>query len=265
MLDQDLALIYGVELRVLKQSVKRNAERFPEDFMWSLNEIELADIRSQSVIESLEIESESSLMQNIRSQSVIEYSQRRTLGRKGSRYAPYAFTEHGVAMLSSVLNSSTAIQINIQIIRAFTELRNRQTDNFELAPKLESLESRLNHRIDQLEARLQKDTASATALRPIDDPVCTIQNTVAQYFGLTVSKLKSSSRMQRVSLARHLSVFFMRTKLGMSFSEIGRQTGGRDHSTILHAYRKIQSSLQDNASVATAVSAIQDRLAPLSA
>ena len=105
MLDRDLAALYGVETRVLKQAVRRNLDRFPEDFMFEITEGELDEMVSQSVIPD-----------------------KKSFG--GAK--PFAFTEQGVAMLSSVLNSKQAIQVNIQIIRVFTKLRQLLTDNTEL-------------------------------------------------------------------------------------------------------------------------------------
>ena len=119
MLDRDLASMYGVETKVLNQAVKRNIERFPEDFMFQLTkgeyEILTNDIlRSQIVTANIEDDKGD---YNLRSQIVTakEFTMSRTL--------PYAFTEHGVAMLSSVLRSPLAIQVNIGIIRAFVEFR----------------------------------------------------------------------------------------------------------------------------------------------
>ena len=114
-LDIDLAELYGVETRVLIQAVKRNMDRFPEDFMFQLTRQELTILRSQIVIS-------------------------RQWG--GRRYPPYAFTEQGVAMISSVLNSKKAIQVNIEIMRAFVKLRNLLSTNEELARKLEQLEKK---------------------------------------------------------------------------------------------------------------------------
>ena len=113
LLDADLATLYSVETRVLVQAVKRNIQRFPSDFMFQLTEREWADLKSQSVIPS---------------------------PWGGRRTAPYAFTELGVAMLSSVLNSERAIQANILIMRAFTQLRTMLASHADLARKLESLE-----------------------------------------------------------------------------------------------------------------------------
>ena len=98
MLDSDLALLYGIETKVLKQSVKRNLSRFPEDFMFELTKIEYDSSRSQFVT-----------LKNGRGFNL--------------KYLPYAFTEHGILMLSSILKSDKAIQTNIQIMRIFTKVR----------------------------------------------------------------------------------------------------------------------------------------------
>lgn len=111
---QGLAELYGVETRSLNQAVRRNMERFPEDFMFHLNEEEFENWKSQIVISNSEI--------------------------MGLRKRPFAFTEQGVAMLSSVLNSSTAIKVNIQIIRIFTKMREMLLTNKDVLLKLEKLE-----------------------------------------------------------------------------------------------------------------------------
>ena len=117
MLDTDLARLYEVETRVLVQAVKRNIERFPGDFMFQLTQDEFDFLRSQSVISNPE-------------------------RRGGRRYLPYAFTEQGVAMLSSVLRSDRAIHVNIEIMRAFLRLRQVLASHKELAGKLAELEKK---------------------------------------------------------------------------------------------------------------------------
>lgn len=116
LLDADLAELYGVETRVLVQAVKRNLERFPADFMFQLEKQDLAVLRSQTVISSV---------------------------HGGRRTTPYAFTEQGVAMLSSVLSSPRAIAVNIEVMRAFVRLREVLASNKELAAKLTELERKL--------------------------------------------------------------------------------------------------------------------------
>ena len=118
MLDRDLAEMYGVEVRVLNQAVKRNNSRFPDDFMFQLTEIEFKSLISQIVISKKK-------------------------GRGGTRKPPFVFTEQGVAMLSSVLNSETAIQVNIQIIRLFTKMKQLILDNKDLWMKIEKIEQHL--------------------------------------------------------------------------------------------------------------------------
>lgn len=116
LLDTDLAELYGVTTGSLVQAVKRNQDRFPDDFMFQLNADEWESLRSQSVISNV--------------------------GRGGRRYAPYAFTEQGVAMLSSVLSSTQAITVNIEIMRAFVRLREVIVSNRELSLRLDELESK---------------------------------------------------------------------------------------------------------------------------
>ncbi len=134
MLDFDLAEMYQIETRVLKQAVRRNLERFPKDFMFELTEMEIVTMVSQNVIPS-----------------------KQQLG--GAK--PFAFTEQGVAMLSSVLRSKIAIEINISIIRAFVLMRQYALSHKELSEKLSQLENKFNKQFndvaDALNFLLQKD------------------------------------------------------------------------------------------------------------
>ncbi len=133
MLDMDLAIIYEVETRVLKQAVRRNIDRFPEDFMFELTENELQNLTSQFVTSSW----------------------------GGQRHKPFAFTEQGIAMLSSVLKSKKAIQMNIAIMRAFVMMRQFALTYKELSEKLIELERQHNQKFDDIEQVLnyliQKD------------------------------------------------------------------------------------------------------------
>lgn len=116
LLDADLAELYGVQTKVLVQAVKRNVDRFPGDFMFQLDAEEWKILRSQSVTSSVK--------------------------HGGRRYPPFAFTEQGVAMLSSVLGSAQAIAVNIEIMRAFVRLREITITNKELAQRLDELENK---------------------------------------------------------------------------------------------------------------------------
>ena len=117
MIDRDLAELYGVETKVLKQAVKRNMERFPADFMFRMNKDEFKNWRSQIVTSNSD--------------------------KMGLRHLPFVFTEQGVAMLSSVLKSKQAIAVNIQIIRVFIKMRQLLLANKDILLKLEKLESQM--------------------------------------------------------------------------------------------------------------------------
>lgn len=138
MLDRDLAELYGVETKRLNEAVKRNINRFPEDFMFVLTEEEWLRLRSQFATSNTTDES-------LRSQIA-------TSKRGGTRYKPYAFTEYGIAMLSSVLRSDIAIQVNINIMRAFIAIRQAvaamQTADFRY--------EQLSHKVDQLNAYVEE-------------------------------------------------------------------------------------------------------------
>lgn len=142
LLDTELAALYGVATKVLLQAVRRNRERFPEDFMMQLTAEEWATLRSQTVT-----------LKNSRGQH--------------RKYLPYAFTEQGVAMLSSVLNSDRAIAVNIQIMRAFVQLRELLSSNKELARRFAQLEARLDKK---LAAHDEAIAAILSAIRQLMHP-----------------------------------------------------------------------------------------------
>jgi ORF6N domain len=149
LLDFDLAKLYGVATRALNQAVKRNRERFPDDFMFQLTTEEALVLRSQTVTSSLKGTGNQEIMKN-RSQTVTGSKQ-----HGGPRYRPYAFTEQGIAMLSSVLNSKRAVKVNIAIMRAFVKLRWALETNRELARKFSELERRVDKHDEEIAAILE--------------------------------------------------------------------------------------------------------------
>lgn len=128
MLDEDLAKLYGVETRRLTEQVKRNVERFPDDFMFQLAKEEADALRSQTATSKQ--------------------------GRGGRRYAPYVFTEQGVAMLSSVLRSERAVAVNIEIMRAFVEARRLAASQTALESRLDELERETASKLGQHDRQL---------------------------------------------------------------------------------------------------------------
>lgn len=139
-LDQDIARLYGVETKALVRAMKRNLERFPEDFMFQLTEEEVTSLRYQFGTSSW----------------------------GGRRYRPYAFTEQGVAMLSSVLRSEQAVQVNIEIMRTFVRLRRMAGSREDLAHKIEALEDRYDAQFRVLFDALRELMA---APEPSDRPI----------------------------------------------------------------------------------------------
>ncbi|MGB2634390.1 MAG: ORF6N domain-containing protein [Candidatus Acidiferrum sp.] len=135
MISPDLAALYNVPVRVLIQAVKRNKARFPPDFMFQLGKRDIKALRSQFVIS-------------------------KHAGRGGTRYFPYAFTEQGIAMLSSVLRSERAVQVNIAIVRAFVHLRALLATHEELRRKIEQLERKYDSRFQAVFAIIKQMLAT---------------------------------------------------------------------------------------------------------
>ncbi len=125
MVDRDLALLYQVDTKVLKQAVKRNIENFPTDFMFEMTDEELANWRSQIVTSNSD--------------------------KMGLRHKPFCFTESGISMLASVLKSKRAIQVNIHIIRVFVRMRKFLSDNLELRLELEKIKQKLKNNSENIE------------------------------------------------------------------------------------------------------------------
>ena len=144
MLDRDLAKIYGVPTKAFNQAVKRNRQRFPEDFMFRLTQEEAKALqvsRSQTVTSSQRKDL-------LRSQFVTSNQ------RGGPRYLPYAFTEYGALMAANILNSTRAVQMSIFVVRAFAKMREALRGSPELARKLAALEKKLTGRLDVHEAAI---------------------------------------------------------------------------------------------------------------
>lgn len=268
MLDSDLARIYQVETKSLKRAVKRNIERFPKDFMFEPNTKELEILRYQFGTSSVGNFSEADARLNLRSQIGTSSFQNDSNAHGGSRYVPFVFTEPGVAMLSSVLHSERAIQVNIEIMRVFIQLRRQpeaQGTQLELLPKIETLERQidlLKQRFDQFEKKSQKLSKEPPSNLLQGDKVRLIQSVVAKRWGVRLEDLKSATRTKAISLPRHVAIYLVRKHICMGFSEIGQHFGRRDHSTIMHAYHKVCATSRDKV-LQHAIDALQIELQPL--
>jgi hypothetical protein len=145
-LDADLAELYGVPTKRLNEQVKRNTDRFPEDFMFQLTARELENLKSQFATSSLEVTQIEGVAPN--------WSQIVTSSHGGRRKLPYAFTEHGALMAANVLHSKRAVDMSVFVVRAFLKMRAALTDTRELTRKLADLESELTSRLDVHEAAI---------------------------------------------------------------------------------------------------------------
>ncbi len=144
-LDSDLAALYGVETRTLNQAARRNAERFPADFVFRITAEEEAGLRSQSVISNA--------------------------GRGGRRYLPFAFTEHGALMAASVLNSRQAIEMSVFIVRAFVRLRSIYASRIELTRRLDQLDTRVSEHDAELRSIVEAIRRLAMPSAPRRSPI----------------------------------------------------------------------------------------------
>jgi hypothetical protein len=178
LLDADLAMLYGVETGALNRAVSRNRARFPPDFMFRLNATEWENLRCQIGISNSAAarRAERSSASKSMTRSVTLTSLRSQIvtskGRGGRRYLPYAFTEQGVAMLSSVLRSARAVEVNIAIMRTFVQLRRLMDSNRELARRIEAMEDKYDEQFAVVFDAIKKliaddDARKARPKRPI--------------------------------------------------------------------------------------------------
>ncbi len=170
MMDRDLAELYSVETKRLNEQVKRNKERFPEDFMFQLTKKEFENLKSQFATSS--------------------WGGRRTL--------PYVFTEQGVAMLSSVLNSERAIQVNIQIMRIFTKIRQMLTDNLSLKLDIEEIKKKIANQDKNIELRLigmSKRMLFSVSQKLLEHPYSLFTIFIIQSIRVRISKFLSPCKI----------------------------------------------------------------------
>lgn len=299
MLDSDLASLYGVETRVLNQTVQRNKERFRgDDFKFRLTENEYDSLRSQFVTlenkESSIISDSYDLKGSLRSQFVILENNEKpsksngcdfddSLGsqfvtlenRKGKhrKFLPTVYTEHGALMLSSILNSEMAVEINLLVVKAFVEFRKKSDTHSALEEKIENLSKKIDQNFDQqskifLHAIQQLTRMPSRSFLPtgpeIRKPenwvIQTIQKEVAQYYAISQRDLNSDSRERSILLPRQVAIFLIRKHTSLGFKEIGKLFGGKDHTTIMHAVQKIEAFMKRDQTICDCVALVAEVL-----
>lgn len=222
-LDSDLARFYEISTKRMNEQVKRNALRFPSDFRFLLTNAEFENLKKSHV--------------------TIKKS---TYG--GRRHPPYAFTEHGVTMLAGVLNNQKAIEINLAIIRAFLNLREAPSNQLRTQISLERLEKQNALILSTL--LNSKNTLNHSKNKRFNEPyfcdpketLVEIADSTASYFKLKLEDLRSQTRRPQISLPRQIAIFLIRKRLQTSYSEIGHYFKLKNHTTVIHACKKIEIS-----------------------
>lgn len=254
MLDSDLAALFQTKTKVLNQTVRRNLTRFPEDFSFQINEGEYQALNPSS-----------------------------TTMKEGKghhrKYLPRVFTVHGVGMLSSFLNSDRALQVNFAVVRAYGQLPHSSENSTNLEIRINSLEGRIsriednNNRyvglvidaIDKL--TLLRDTSSSVLTKTEEKvfpgpsaEIEKVQQSVANYFKLRVRDLVIASRIKTITFPRQIAMYLSREVIKAGYRDIGMAFGGRDHTTALHAHRKIAAQVRENENIRNIVSALERTL-----
>lgn len=258
MLDSDVAGLFQTETRTLNQTVRRNLERFPEEFMFELRKDEFDFLISQNVTS-------------------------KNQPRGGRQKLPLVFTTTGVYMLSCILNNDRAIQVGIAALRAFTQPQQTGISQSDLARKFDQLDQKcdqLGERYEQLVSKVSqqfeiiqgslhtlmssKASSGSTPRLAFVDPlkaeqVESIQRAVADYFRIKMQDLKGVSRKPEVALPRQIAMYLIRKQTGIGLRGIGTYFGGRDHTTVLHACEKVQARIEKDEGVCKAIEVIQTR------
>lgn len=243
MLDRDLANFYQVTPKRLNEQVRRNTNRFPEDFMFQLIEAEYESFMQQSGAAK---------------------------GGRGEhrKYLPSVFTAEGIAMLSSVLNSDRAIEVNIAIMRAFAEFRRESSNNMNVTLRvIEEKFSELDQKYERLSKIVLEGFEKLTSLPSRENVIFkkrhhveveTILKTVANYFSLSVVDIKMPNRTKGIVLPRQIAIYLVRKQTQLSLTDIGKHFDGKDHTTILHACRKIEVTIAKDKEVRKAIEDIKN-------
>jgi len=259
MLDCDLAAHYQTDTRTLNQTVGRHLRKFPEDFMFRVTKGEFENLKSQIVTSKTE-------------------------RRGGRRKPPLVFTEQGVGMLSCVMNDATSIEFSVLAMRAFGQVRQTSDSQNILAKKVENLESilqefkqifaRLEGKIDtyfgsthKYQHSLSVHEVSENFRHPIlfadktqVDEIEDILVVVAKYFGIGAADLKTTTRVKSVVVPRQIAIYLIRKRVGIGFREIGKCFAGKDHTTVLHAYRRMSEAVCKSGLIRDSITVIENAL-----
>lgn len=253
MLDYDLAELFEIETKNLKRLVRRNTERFPTDLMFELS------IEEQEYVSA-------------KKSKLPQVNGEKTHG--GIRYAPFGFTQGGVAMLSCLLSGDRPIQVSIYAMRAFSLGNHIRDENRsdaiakvdEVKRDIRELSAKYDKLVNSVDQMLAKESVRVEKAIPlVPEPLMMkkvekIQKMVAQVYRVRISDLSAKSRSKDVTLPRQVAMFLVRKYTGLSYSEIGSYFRRKDHTTVMHACSKVQELQKQDAVVDSDLKAIVDCL-----
>ena len=256
LIDSDLADLFKIKTSHLNRSFKQNKQLFPITFAYQLTQLEWENLLKKAGKEKSE-------------------------GRGGRRTLPFGFTEEGVAMLSTVLNNTAASNITSLILKSFSIIRQNSGAISILAKRIESLEKLIlqqlhatsdanqSHQQNRREIKgpffankSRSNNSSFVILFPDEDhlTITTIYEMILGYYKISEQQLKSRSRATNLARSRHMLTYLLRNCTSLSLSQIGTLLGGRDHTTILHGYNKIESALLSDANTRIAFDHLRKQL-----
>lgn len=245
-LDSELAKYFGITTKRLNQHIKRKINKFPEDFRFQLTELEY--------------------------QSLLTFLGLPIADHGGRRHLPYAITEHGAIMVASVLTDEHAIEVSKMIIHAFIEIKQYAAFQHHIEPRLTALENQMKILTDLM----IQSQSKPLALPPPEIPhqrfhykhthptfsgptkaLDQIVHTVATYYRLKPQDLQLRRRTNNVVIPRQIAMYFIRKRIGLGFVEIGNYFGKKDHTTVIHAIKKIEVQLKVNSKISEAIRDIE--------
>ncbi|MEO5969854.1 MAG: helix-turn-helix domain-containing protein, partial [Bdellovibrionia bacterium] len=249
-LDSDLTGLFQTSTSALNQAVRRNSDRFPGNFMFKLTQSELELVNAQNAVMNF-----------------------KTHG--GRRSMPRCFTQVGVAILSVVLKSDRAIQVNTAIMRAFDEIQEEPLSLQEAAKNQKSITDiliKIESKLEQIQLGsiisavkpkelIELNPQPVLLLREkTNGKVEKITKAVSIYFGITCKNILVATRVKSIVVPRQIAIYLIRQHSNMTLKEIAGYFGGKDHTTILHACRKIEMALNKDEKTRNAVDQIQNHI-----
>jgi hypothetical protein len=244
LLDRDLATFFQTETKKINQTVQRNINRFPEDFMFRLTESEYTALKRGHL--------------DLPNKTI------------KNKYFPYVFTEIGVITLGGLFKSEWAIRVSVSAMRAFLRIKELTEQQYYMEQKLQEFEMRIFDRLTQFEERFKWISQPLSLPSPVSlstyphskktNQIEIIKRHVAEFFSLTLTELKASTRRPAIAFPRQIAMYLTRELLHVSYKEIAESFGSKDHTTILHACQKVEKRLETDSEFKSILLSLKETL-----